>query len=502
MPPFGATDALTQMLQFRKKYSVSDVTKEDLQEHFHQSIDFASLEMRIGVTTLKKLCRRHGILRWPYRKVQQILRLGKLSQAGLITAHDYLYLLELLLELNLGMDNRLWSRVDPDATQGIFAAVQECVRLTEAALATDSLDPIAAAAVARELEGGGEGNALPVLGSGGALAGLRDPEASATLLRQLVAVVGTRFAHACAPAARPAAATGVWGTPQHRQAAQELAGWMRPRHQAAMDKPQASMSSTLEVAPPHHSNMIDQVLCIGSPQQQQQYAGGWPARSSMPPPTKASPGFGPGRLAGQAGSSFTQGPAGSSYTSGAGSSSHVDGSGQQLCPTPGMMMVNLPEAQAQKLLGMMLSSSMQAPQPRPTTAWPHAAQAAAAAMAPPAATARQDPTNSSAAMLRSLLTEALANMLQGGSGGGGGPVATYGAGGPPPPLELYPPHTATELPNTGPLVGLHASVPAGGQEQQWQQQQQAGVLMHGNSADVEHELLMQLAQIVREGAHG
>jgi hypothetical protein len=34
----------------------------------------------VGVTTLKKLCRHHGILRWPFRKVQQLVRIGKLSK--------------------------------------------------------------------------------------------------------------------------------------------------------------------------------------------------------------------------------------------------------------------------------------------------------------------------------------------------------------------------------------------------------------------------------------
>ncbi len=55
-----------------------DISRTELEEHFHMSIETAATKLGIGLTTLKKLCRHYGIGRWPYRKVQQIVRLGRM----------------------------------------------------------------------------------------------------------------------------------------------------------------------------------------------------------------------------------------------------------------------------------------------------------------------------------------------------------------------------------------------------------------------------------------
>jgi hypothetical protein len=46
-----------------------NVTKEDLTAHFHLPISEAARRLNICTTVMKKICRQHGISRWPQRKV-------------------------------------------------------------------------------------------------------------------------------------------------------------------------------------------------------------------------------------------------------------------------------------------------------------------------------------------------------------------------------------------------------------------------------------------------
>ena len=45
------------------------LTLEEVGRHFHLPIEEASRRMKLCPTVLKKICRRYGIHRWPYRKV-------------------------------------------------------------------------------------------------------------------------------------------------------------------------------------------------------------------------------------------------------------------------------------------------------------------------------------------------------------------------------------------------------------------------------------------------
>ena len=49
--------------------SLSGITKHVIQTHFHMPIVEAAKRMGICQTSLKRLCRLHGIRRWPYRQV-------------------------------------------------------------------------------------------------------------------------------------------------------------------------------------------------------------------------------------------------------------------------------------------------------------------------------------------------------------------------------------------------------------------------------------------------
>jgi hypothetical protein len=60
-----------------KKITDKDVTLEMLQAHFHLSLTDASRVFHICITRLKKICRRHGIKRWPCRQIQCALKLEK-----------------------------------------------------------------------------------------------------------------------------------------------------------------------------------------------------------------------------------------------------------------------------------------------------------------------------------------------------------------------------------------------------------------------------------------
>ena len=58
------------LLQIVKK---QDTNISLLATCFHLPIDQAAIRLSICPTGLKKICRKHGIQRWPYRKVQQLL---------------------------------------------------------------------------------------------------------------------------------------------------------------------------------------------------------------------------------------------------------------------------------------------------------------------------------------------------------------------------------------------------------------------------------------------
>lgn len=56
-----------------------DISLAELQENYYLSIEVAATKLKVGLTTLKKLCRKFSIKRWPYRKVQQTQRLAALT---------------------------------------------------------------------------------------------------------------------------------------------------------------------------------------------------------------------------------------------------------------------------------------------------------------------------------------------------------------------------------------------------------------------------------------
>ena len=66
--------------QFR---SASEITQEELSSCFHLPSEAACRKLGIGLTVLKRQCRKYGINRWPFRKMKSLDRLITNVQAGI-----------------------------------------------------------------------------------------------------------------------------------------------------------------------------------------------------------------------------------------------------------------------------------------------------------------------------------------------------------------------------------------------------------------------------------
>ncbi|KAL4434410.1 hypothetical protein ABPG75_000851 [Micractinium tetrahymenae] len=60
-----------------------EITKEEIELYYHLPCEEASRQLGIGLTILKRICRRLGIEKWPYR---QLKRAGKLGEAAAAAA--------------------------------------------------------------------------------------------------------------------------------------------------------------------------------------------------------------------------------------------------------------------------------------------------------------------------------------------------------------------------------------------------------------------------------
>eukprot|EP00240_Pyramimonas_obovata_P001436 CAMPEP_0118946910 /NCGR_PEP_ID=MMETSP1169-20130426/45078_1 /TAXON_ID=36882 /ORGANISM="Pyramimonas obovata, Strain CCMP722" /LENGTH=501 /DNA_ID=CAMNT_0006893011 /DNA_START=505 /DNA_END=2007 /DNA_ORIENTATION=+ len=69
--------------QARPARSASDITREELAACFHLPSEAACRQLGIGLTVLKRQCRKFGIKRWPFRKIKSLDRLISNVQAGI-----------------------------------------------------------------------------------------------------------------------------------------------------------------------------------------------------------------------------------------------------------------------------------------------------------------------------------------------------------------------------------------------------------------------------------
>ena len=63
--------------------SASEITQEELSSCFHLPSEAACRKLGIGLTVLKRQCRKFGIKRWPFRKMKSLDRLITNVQAGI-----------------------------------------------------------------------------------------------------------------------------------------------------------------------------------------------------------------------------------------------------------------------------------------------------------------------------------------------------------------------------------------------------------------------------------
>ena len=64
--------------------SAADITRDDLASCFHMPSEQACRKLGIGLTVLKRQCRKFGIKRWPFRKIKSLDRLISNVSQGIV----------------------------------------------------------------------------------------------------------------------------------------------------------------------------------------------------------------------------------------------------------------------------------------------------------------------------------------------------------------------------------------------------------------------------------
>ena len=59
----------TTKLPTRTRGKAAKLTLEVLEDHFHLPMAVVAKKYHVCLTYFKKVCRSHGIMKWPYRKV-------------------------------------------------------------------------------------------------------------------------------------------------------------------------------------------------------------------------------------------------------------------------------------------------------------------------------------------------------------------------------------------------------------------------------------------------
>jgi hypothetical protein len=67
----------------RVSRAASEITRNELAVCFHLPSEAACRQLGIGLTVLKRQCRKFGIKRWPFRKIKSLDRLICNVQAGI-----------------------------------------------------------------------------------------------------------------------------------------------------------------------------------------------------------------------------------------------------------------------------------------------------------------------------------------------------------------------------------------------------------------------------------
>jgi len=63
---------------------VSEISREELVSHFDKPAQEAAAAMRVGLTVFKRLCRKFGVPRWPYRARKSLSKLIDTMEVGMV----------------------------------------------------------------------------------------------------------------------------------------------------------------------------------------------------------------------------------------------------------------------------------------------------------------------------------------------------------------------------------------------------------------------------------
>ena len=85
--------------EMKRLRSASDITRDDLASCFHMPSEQACRKLGIGLTVLKRQCRKFGIKRWPFRKIKSLDRLINNVSAGIVPCEGGRVMLKSVEEL-------------------------------------------------------------------------------------------------------------------------------------------------------------------------------------------------------------------------------------------------------------------------------------------------------------------------------------------------------------------------------------------------------------------
>ena len=85
--------------EMKRLRSASDITRDDLASCFHMPSEQACRKLGIGLTVLKRQCRKFGIKRWPFRKIKSLDRLINNVSQGIVPSEGGRVLLKSVEEL-------------------------------------------------------------------------------------------------------------------------------------------------------------------------------------------------------------------------------------------------------------------------------------------------------------------------------------------------------------------------------------------------------------------
>ncbi|XP_022143764.1 protein RKD1-like [Momordica charantia] len=72
--PESGRRRIPQTALARQRQRAGRMTVNDLKDYLHLPISEAAKKMNLCLTVVKKICRRSGLRRWPYRKVKSYQR--------------------------------------------------------------------------------------------------------------------------------------------------------------------------------------------------------------------------------------------------------------------------------------------------------------------------------------------------------------------------------------------------------------------------------------------